>query len=118
MDLNALTNITPFEVNNSLLNNTEQIGINLVNNANTTTGDFFGLGVMVVVFVVLMLFLMTEQDFFRLQFLQALTASSGFALIIGSVGIVTGIFTNLYHVFYFAIIFMIAVISTFYKNRT
>ena len=117
MDLNALTNITPFEVNNTLLNETSTIGTSLVNNANTTTGDFFGLGVMTVVFITLMLILMTEQDFFRLNFLQALVGSSGFVMIIGFVGIVSSIFTNLYHVFYFAIIFLIAIVSTFYKNR-
>lgn len=117
MDLTALNNITPYQVNNTLLNNTEEIGLNLINNANTTTGDYFGLGIMITIFIILLLFLMTEQDFFRLNFLQALTASSGFVLIIGAVGIVTGMFANLYHVFYFAIIFMIAILSTFYKNN-
>ena len=118
MNLTKLQNITPFEINNTLINNSEEIGSNLISNANQSTGDFFGLGVMLVTFIVLMLFLMTEQDFFRLNFLQALTAASGFALIIGSVGIVTSIFTNLNHVFYFGMIFVIAMISTFYKNKT
>ena len=53
MNLTALNNITPYTVNNSLVNQTEDIGVNLISNANELTNGYFGLGIMMIIFIML-----------------------------------------------------------------
>jgi len=117
MNISALNNITPFAVNNTIINNTQDTGANLVNNANTMTGGYFGLGIMIAVFLLLMLTLMSQQDLFRLSFISALGLSSGMSLIIGIVGLVSGLFTNYQHVMWFAILFAFALVFKNYERR-
>lgn len=117
MNLTALNDITPFTVNNSLINETTEIGTNLVSNANVQTQGYFGLGMMIIIFIILLIVLMTEQDVFRFNFLSALTISSGMSLLVGLVLLVSDVSSSFQHVMWFAMIFIIALLSKAYEKR-
>jgi hypothetical protein len=117
MNLTALNNITPFSVNTTLINESTEIGANLVSNANQQTGGYFGLGIMMIIFIFLLLILMQDQEVFRFNFVQAFVASSGISLMVGIIGLVSGIFTSFSHVMWFAILFIIALIAKYYQNN-
>ena len=117
MNLTALNNLIPYTVNNSLINETSQIGINLAVNANTQTQGYFGLGIMIVVFILLMIVLMAEQEIFKLGFLNSLVASSGISLLIGIILLISDISSSFQHVMWFAIIFIIALLGKYYENK-
>jgi hypothetical protein len=116
MNLSKLNNITPFEVNNTLVNDTALLVPNAVTNANTLTDGYFGLGIMIVVFVALLIILMADQDVFRLKFTNALAGSSGIALLIGVIMLVSNIASNFYHVMWFAILFAISLLIVYYDK--
>jgi len=116
MNLTALNNITPFEVNNTLINQTSDMGANLVTNANTSTGGYFGLGVMVIIFIFLMIILMADQEIFRLSFSSALLFSSAVVLLLGIVLLVGDLISNFQHVMWFAIIFLLALLIKYYEQ--
>lgn len=117
MNLSNLNNITPYEVNNTLINQTETIIPNMVTNANTLTDGYFGLGLMTVIFIALLIILMADQDVFRLKFSNALAASSGIVTIIGIIMIVSNISSNFYHVMWFAIIFATSLVIVQYDKN-
>lgn len=116
MNITALNNITPYTVNNTLINNSENIASNLVQNANQTSGGYFGLGIMMVTFLVLLIMLMTENDVFRLDFISALAFSSGVSLLIGITLLIGDLASSFQHVMWFAIIFIIAIVSKYYQK--
>jgi len=116
MNISNLNNITPLEVNNTLINTTSEIVPNLISNANTTTDGYFGLGLMITMFIFLLIVLMAEQDVFRFRFTEALVASSGITLIFGIILLITNVISNYQHLMWFAIIFMIALVMKFYER--
>lgn len=116
MNITALQNITPFSVNNTLINNSQDLTTNIVNNANSVSGGYFGLGILLITFFVLMIFLMTDQDVFRLDFLSSLVLSSGFCLVLGITLLVGDLISSYQHVMWFAILFMVAVVSKYYQR--
>jgi hypothetical protein len=117
MNISALNNITPYIVNNTLINDSKEIGTNLVSNANVQTQGYFGLGIMIVIFLVLLIVLMAEQDVFRFNFLAALVASSGLSLLVGLILLVSDIGTSFQHVMWFAIVFIISLLAKLYENK-
>lgn len=118
VNLTALQNIQPFLLNTSIVENSDTIIPNLVSNANTQTNNWFGLLIMIILFFYMLWKLLDQQGRFRLDFIKALTYSSGITMIVGSVMLVTNITTTYNHVVWFAIIFTLAVISAWYlKNQ-
>lgn len=117
MNLSALNNLTPYTVNNSLINDTTQIGSNLVSNANTSTDGYFGLAILIVIFIFLIIILMSEGEVFRFAFLDALIVSSGMVTILGITLLVGNLISSFQHVILFAIVFLIAIVSKYYKNE-
>ncbi len=118
VNLTPLQNITPLIMNTSIVNDSETIIPNLISNANTQTDNWFGLMIMLILFFY-MLWLLTDQtQRFRLDFVRALTFSSGITLVIGAVMFVTDITTTYSHVVWFGIVFTLAIISAwFLKNQ-
>ena len=117
MNLSALNNITPYTVNNSLINETTEIGANLISNGNTQTQGYLGLGIMITLFLVLLIILMADQDIFRLPFINSLIASSGLTLLVGITLLVSDIASSYQHVMWIAIIFIVAILGKFYENK-
>jgi len=117
MNLTKLQNITPLEINNSLLNNSAEIGPNLISNANTSSQGYFGLVFMLTVFIFLCIVLFADQDVFRLDMIKSVLLASGVVTIIGIIAIITGIFNNFAHVMWFATIFMLMLIVNYFTNK-
>jgi len=117
MNITALNNITPYTVNNSLINDSTQIGTNLISNANTQSDGYFGLGLMIAIFLFLMIILMAEQEVFRFGFISAFIASSGITLLIGIIMLISNISSSFNHVMWFAILFIIGLLAKYYENK-
>tara|TARA_R100001591_G_scaffold80768_1_gene87837 strand:+ start:1666 stop:2019 length:354 start_codon:yes stop_codon:yes gene_type:complete len=117
MNLSNLNNITPYTVNNTLINETENIVPNLITNTNTLTDGYFGLGIMVVLFLFLLIILMADQEVFRLKFSNAFVASSGITLLVGIIMLVSNLITSFSHVLWFAILFAISLVIVFYDKN-
>ncbi len=116
MNLTKLNDIQALEINNSLINETTEILPNLVSNSNELTNGYFGLGIMIITFIVLLIAFMTDQDVFRLKFANALAASSGITLLIGSSLLVSGVTSSFSHVMWFAILFALSLVLVNYDK--
>ncbi len=117
INLTALNNITPFEVNTSLINESSTLAPNLISNANTLTNGYFGLGIMMVLFIFLMIILMQDNEVFKLRFSQALNVASGLTLLLGIVMFISNLISSYQHLMWFAIIFMISLLLTYYEKN-
>lgn len=113
VNLTALENIQPFVLNASLVNDTSTLVPNLVSNTNTMTNNYWGLIVMASVYIYLLFLFTDKAGLFRQDFLASSVYSSGFALIIGSVMLVTDLTTTFSHVIWFGIIFTISILSSY-----
>lgn len=116
-NLNQLNNLSTLEINNTLINNTQEIGSNLITNANNQTGGYLGLGIMIIIFIFFMIILMNQQEVFKMNFIESLIVSSGFVMILGIIGLVTGFFTSYRHVMWFALIFIVGLVSKYQQNK-
>lgn len=118
VNLSALNNISTLEFNNTIINDSRTMIPNLFNNANNLSEGYFGLGVMVVIFIFIFYEVFREDGLIRLDFLRAVLVASGFVFIIGFIAIVSGLFTSYLHVIWFLIIFLLALISLFYAKKS
>lgn len=109
VNLNWLTqNLTNLTVNNSLVLNAEDTIPNLVENTNILSQGYWGLGVMLVVFIV-MLWITTRSDkSINLDAPRGLLVASAFSTTIGLVGIISPIFVSYVHVIWFFTIFVLS----------
>lgn len=111
MNLSALNNITPLQLNISLINNSENIVSSAVSTANEVTDNYLGLGLMITFFLFMLFILYDKNDQFRQSITKSLVQSSGLTLIIGIIMIVSGLITDYRHVIWFAIIFAVAIVA-------
>ena len=116
MNLTALQNITPLTVNDSLVNETTTIGTKLISNATQTTDGYFGLGIMVIIFLFLLMITMADQDVFRLRFSSAFLFASSMATLTGIVLLIANATSSFQHVMWFAILFLVALLMKYYEK--
>lgn len=81
------------------------------------TNGYYGLGIMIIIFVFLAITLFREDEVFRLDLVRSIMFSSLFTLVIGIVLLATDFVTSFRHVVWFGIIFLLSVISLYYKKR-
>lgn len=117
VNISNLNNMTPFQLNTSIVENSEQIIPNLIQNTNTMSDNWFGLLVMLGMFIFLLWKLSDETGAFRLDFVKSLVYSSGFTVIIGITMLVSNITTTYNHVVWFAIIFILSLIMSWYLKQ-
>jgi hypothetical protein len=70
--IDNLKNIEPLEFNNSLVNNSEQIVSNMVNNANDSTGGLWFVVSILVLFFWLIYILMKQDGIFKYDIARGL----------------------------------------------
>lgn len=116
INLTPLNNISTFEVNTSLINESSTLAPNLVSNANTATNGYFGLGMLIVLFIFMMIIFMQDNEVFRFTFPQAFLGASGICTLVGIVLLVSDMISSFQHVMWFAILFLIALVVV-YNNR-
>lgn len=117
VNLSALQNITPLNLNYSIINDTDTIIPNIVSNANTQSDNWFGLLVMIGIFIWLMWILFNDTGRFRLDIIKSLVFSSGATLMIGIIMLVTNITTTFSHVVWFGTIFTLSLITSWYLKQ-
>lgn len=107
-NLTALNNITPLTINNSLINDSSTLIPNIIENTNNMTGGYFGLGVMLVLFIVFVIMTYREDAGIRMDITRSLMFSSGLVFILGLIAVTSplGIFTSFVHVAWFGVIFV------------
>lgn len=87
---------------------------NLINSLQTTSnevsGGYYGLGVMIVIFLVMLFITFKETGDVRLDIARSILFSSSMSLIIGFMGLITGFFTSYQHIMWFVIIYLVNLI--------
>jgi len=117
VDFSKLNNLTTLTYDTSNLTESSQAIETLINNSDTATGGYFGLGVLLVSFIILTFMIYRDDGDIRLDILRSMLISSGFIFIIGIFGLVLNIFSNYTHVLWFAVIFIVSLISVYYLKK-
>ena len=117
VNFSSLNNLTTLTFNNSLINNSNNMTESIINNADTVTTGYFGLGVMLITFIVLMIILFKDDGDIRMDLIRSIMISSGFVSIIGVIALYNNIFSSFVHVMWFIIIFAITLISAIFLKK-
>jgi len=95
---NSLNNITDISFNTTSLNDSAELTNTLINNADTVSQGYFGLGVMIIVFIVLLVALFKDDGDIRMDIARSILLSSGFTTKLGVIGLSLNIFSSFTHV--------------------
>jgi hypothetical protein len=113
----ALYNLSKPTFNTSGFENVETIVPTMIEATDTTTQGYFGLGIMIVMFLVMLVTLFKDDGDIRQDILRSIMISSGFTSIVGLVLIVTGFMSSFVHLMWFFSIFMISVLGVYLLKR-
>lgn len=117
MDISKLSNISLPNYNYSNISSPELIVSSAQNAANSTSEGYFGLGVMIILFIFLLIITFRDDGDIRLDMIRSLLISSGFTTLFGVIGLLTNFFTSFQHVMWFGILFIISLISVYYLKQ-
>ena len=106
-------NMTPLSINTTQLNDINNIVPILINNADTQTEGYLGLGILIIVFFILVFLSFRDDGEIRLDILRSILLSSGFCSILGVIMLVTNFISSFVHVMWFFVIFVISVIFVY-----
>lgn len=107
MNFSRLANITPLDLNLSERINSDNLVPSLIDGANETTGGYFGLGVMLIIFLAFTVIMYKQDGDIALDIMRSMFISSGFATIMGVILLVSNISTSLRHVLWFLTLFVL-----------
>lgn len=110
-------NATPLTINNSVLGNVNSVSDNLIVNANNVSLGFFGLGVMVCLFLYMIIRTTSPGGSIRMDLSRALQFSSGFTFVVGFIMNLGGLISSYNHVLWFFTIFVVSTIWVYYLKR-
>lgn len=117
INLEALNNLTPLSFNTTDISDPTLMVDALVSNSNEVSQGYFGLGIMIIVFVALVFALFrTDQDI-RLDIARSIMFASGFSSIIGVVMLATPLISSFVHVMWFITIFAVSTVIVFNLKR-
>jgi uncharacterized membrane protein len=109
MNLSYFNNLPPIELNITQQVTSEELIPNIISSANETSGGYFGLGVMLITFLVMTIILYKQDGDIRLDIMRSMFISSGLSLILGVVMILSGLTTSLQHIIWFLVLFVILI---------
>lgn len=119
VNLNWLAdNATPLELNTSVLGNVNSASTNLVVNADNVSGGFFGLGVMICIFVYLIIKTSSQEGAIRMELPRSLQLSSGLTFVVGYLMNISGLVSSYDHALWFFSLFVMATIWVYYLKRS
>jgi len=107
MDINYLSNMTTLELNISGQLTQENLIPAAIESTNTLSEGYFGLSVMFAIFIFFIVISFKQDGDMRLDIIRSILFGSGFAFITGLMLLVSGLTTNLIHVLWFLVIFVI-----------
>ncbi len=111
LNLDGLNNLTPIVINTSIVDTPELIIPNTLANTNSLTQDYYGLMVMLVMFVVFTYLLNRDDEIFRFDFVRSFLMSAGIVTSLGVIAAITTVFTDFRHVVWFLTIVIIGLIA-------
>jgi len=117
VDLDKLQNLTTLNFNTSDLLNVEELVPTLINNTDSVSQGYFGLVVMIAVFIMLLYTTFRQDGDIRMDILRSVMFASGFSSIIGVIMLVTGLSSSFVHLMWFLTIFIITIMAIFFKKR-
>ena len=117
MNISALSNLTPLVINQTNITNPSTLVPTLITTANDVTQGYYGLGLMVAIFLVMVYTLFRDDGDNRMDITRTLMVSSGFVSVIGLTMLVTGFITSFIHVMWFIAIFMLTLIGTLLQKQ-
>lgn len=107
---NNMTNINLTNITDSLQDPT-LITSTIIDNVDTTSQGYFGLIVMLVMFIVLVFKLYKDDGDLRIDIARTIMFSSGFVSIVGFISLTLNIFSSLTHVMWFFVVFLVSIVS-------
>ena len=113
----SLNNITDIVINTSELTSPAELTNTLIDNADVVSEGYFGLGVMIIMFIVLLIILFKDDNDIRMDIARSIMLSSGFTTILGVIALVLDIFSSFTHVMWFFIIFVFSLISVLFLKK-
>lgn len=113
----SLNNVTALIFNTSQLSNSAELTNTLVDNADVVSGGYFGLGVMLIMFIVLLVFIFKDDGDIKMDIARSIMLSSGFTTILGVIALVLDIFSSFTHVMWFFVIFVFSLISVLFLKK-
>lgn len=117
LNLEALKNMTPLEFNTSGITDPETTVTTLISNSNTVSEGYFGLSIMVLVFLALVYVTFRQDGDIRLDISRSILFSSGMTSIMGVVMLATPIISSFIHVMWFITIFIVMIVVVFNLKR-
>lgn len=113
----SLNNLTELVINTTELNNPTEITSTLIDNADVVSQGYFGLGVMLIMFIVLLVVIFKDDSDIRMDIARSIMLSSGFTTILGVIALVLNIFSSFTHVMWFFVVFVFSLISVLFLKK-
>ena len=115
-NLNALSNITPLQLNTTIVSNSSMLLENSIDALNTAF-PYWLFTSMIVLYLVLLYYLFRQQELYRLDFNQSSMASSFLVVVVSFGAIRTGLSNNIVPLTFFGIIWIINLITQYYIKK-
>jgi hypothetical protein len=117
VNFSVLGNMTTLTLNNSLINNSDELIVTSINNANSITGNYLGLGILIVIFLFFIVYTYRDDMGIRLDITRSLVFSSGITSCIGILLLVLGYINSFQHVVWFVVIFFLSFMSIYFIKQ-
>ena len=112
INLSKLGNITPFELNTTIISEGQtELVDNIVQNANTTSDGYLGLVILTLIFLVLSYEFYRNDGDFRLDTARGILKASGWTFLLGIVLIVSDLIGDFKPVVWFGIIWLVSEVN-------
>ena len=118
INLSKLNNITPFELNTTIISEGQtQIVDNMVENANTTSDGYLGLVMLTLIFLVMAYEFYRNDGDFRLDTARAILKASGWTFLIGIVLVVSDLIGDFKPVVWYGTLWLVGGIVMLFLKR-
>ena len=120
VNLSALNNISELTINTTVLESAENIIPNTATIANTESGGWFGVGVLLIFFIILIITLFRQDGDIRLDIVRSVFKASGLTFVFAVVMSVSNLISTIKPVLWFGTIFILMTMLLAYlksKNR-
>lgn len=117
VNLQFLANITPLQINTSVLGNVNTAVPNLIENANTVSLGFYGIGVWIAIFVYLLIRTSSQAGTLRFDTARSIMLSSGITFVFAFIMNISGLVTSYQQALWFFTVFVVSIIWVYYLKR-
>ncbi len=111
VNLSELANIQPLNLSVNLSN--PDILNTAVSSANTVTGDYFGLGIGLALYIIMIYIATSEKSLFSFDFIKASLFSSAIVIVVMTTLLAINISSNFYHLMIFVVLFLVSLLGSY-----